>query len=126
MQTNRNFLDPISKNPHFRPILMEMGFDPEQFDFPYTFRYFYDKLFKLTPKSQEKYDNYLKMFKPTNDTKLICAQVRIGGHKDNQKFFPNRSDDFLFQPVSNAKKYFLYKKHLYCLKNNYADYLQRI
>lgn len=105
MQCNRNFLETIAKNPLFRPKLKEMGFDPDKFDIPYSFSYFYKKLFKLTPAFQEKHDNYLEKIKPTIDTKLICAQVRIGGHPDLQKQIPNRKKEVLFQPVTHSAKY---------------------
>lgn len=105
IQCNRNFFETIARNQYFRSHLMELGFDPKKFNMQYTFRYFYEKLFKLTPASQAKYEKYLKMAKPTIDTKMVCAQVRIGGHRDLQKELPTKGNDFLFQPVTNTHKY---------------------
>jgi hypothetical protein len=53
----------------------------------------------LTPKLQESYDKFIKQAKPDNQTKLICAQIRIGGVRPNVAFdqqFISRNNSKLF------------------------------
>ena len=104
LHSNRNYFETIAKNPLYTKKLVELGFDPDHLDLPYTFRTLYNRLFKLSPHMQRKYDEFLKIARPTPKTKLICAQIRIGSSQ-----FINSSDlridkDIYFQPVSNSKK----------------------
>ena len=104
LHSNRNYFETIAKNPLYTKRLVELGFDPDHLDLPYTFRTLYNKLFKLSPHVKRRYDEFLKIARPTSKTKLICAQIRIGSSQ-----FINSSDlridrDIYFQPVSNSKK----------------------
>lgn len=67
----------------------------------------FNKLFKLNFRIQPLFDIYLKKVKPRRSTKLICAQVRIGGKR------PNVNNDLVFAPRSYSKFYWDY------IKNNF-------
>ena len=60
----------------------------------------YKKLFKLKPHLQIKYEKFLKKAKPNNDTKLICAQIRLGNRMTKSGFidveFTNRNNTLLY------------------------------
>jgi hypothetical protein len=100
--TVRNNLDWIyafSFNKHLNHSIYEFGYKPSNFRLYYFFRKFYNNLFKLTPKLQESYDKFIKQAKPDNQTKLICAQIRIGGVRPNVAFdqqFISRNNSKLF------------------------------
>ena len=79
LQTNRNYFETVAKNPVYIDKLKSLGFDPDKFDLAYTFRLVYNRLFKLPPRLKQRFDEFIKKAKPTADTKLFCAQVRIGG-----------------------------------------------
>lgn len=99
--TNRNFLPAIARNKIYVKKLNDLGFNPSQLDLSNTFRLFYNRLFKLAPKLEAKYDAFSKRAKPTPTTKLICAQIRIGG-----KFYDRTLwKDVTFQTISNAQLY---------------------
>ena len=50
-KSNRNLAESIAKNKNLNIYkrVKELGFEPEKVDMPYSFRYFYNHLFKLTP-----------------------------------------------------------------------------
>jgi hypothetical protein len=103
-KSNRNLAESIAKNknPNIYNKVKMLGFEPEKFDLPYTFRYIYNHLFKLTPHLEKKYQEFLAKAKPTNDSVLICAQVRIGGYKH---FYYRNYFDLNSQKVENSKRY---------------------
>lgn len=74
------FSDAISENPYFKKTIQLLGYKQHEFQLPYLLRNWYKKLFKLNKRLQLKHDKFLKKMKPSKDTKLICAQVRMGDH----------------------------------------------
>lgn len=79
---------------------------PEEFRLYYFFRKLYGDMFKLTPKLQKRYDEFLHEAKPDNNTKLICAQIRIGGARPNVAFdvqFTQRNNSKLFWKFMREK-----------------------
>lgn len=102
LHTNRNYAEAIEKNKQFHDTLRAHGYDPERFDLSYSFREMYGRLFKLAPKLQTQYNEFMARARPNNNTKLICAQIRIGFIKHEiRKFYY----DSYFQSVSNAKRF---------------------
>ena len=113
MITVRNNLDWIyafSFNKYLNQSIHEFGYKPENFRLYYFFRKFYNDLFKLTPRLQNIYNKFLSEAKPDNETKLICAQIRIGGARPNvafdQQFMPRNSSklfwNFIREKFLNA------------------------
>lgn len=102
LHTNRNYAETIGKNPLYRRQLEMNGLDADRLDLPYTFERFYHRLFKLSPSQRVKFEQFRQRAKPTNQTTLICVQIRIGGskHELRRNYF-----DLLSQPVSNSKRY---------------------
>ena len=111
--TVRNNLDWIyafSFNKYLNQSIHEFGYKPENFRLYYFFRKFYNDLFKLTPRLQNIYNKFLSEAKPDNETKLICAQIRIGGARPNvafdQQFMPRNSSklfwNFIREKFLNA------------------------
>ena len=81
------FSDSFAKNPHLRQRLVELGYaNQSAFMIHRQLHKWYNELFRLTPLYQRKYDKLLRRAKPTNDTFLVCAQVRTGGSTAGHKF----------------------------------------
>lgn len=59
---------------------------PGEFHFSTVFYKWFNKLFKLHPSIQSKFNVYLIKAKLSRSTKLICTQVRIGGARPNVAF----------------------------------------
>ncbi len=92
LRTNREYLSELARNRLVRPRLIQLGFQPESFTFSKTIPSFYKKLFKLSPNLEPQLQEFLRRAKPNNQTKLVCMQIRVGGH-DMQTFTdPNRSN----------------------------------
>ena len=99
LRTNRNYLTSYSRNKYVKISLLSKGLDPKFLDIPFVMKKIYSDLFKLTPRLQLKYDEFLKRAKPSPKTILICAQVRIGGFLLNNNYdlkFINRNDSFVY------------------------------
>lgn len=58
--------------------MVKIGFTPENFTSIIAYNKWFNKLFKLNPAIEKKFNAYLKRAKPTPSTNLICAQIRIG------------------------------------------------
>lgn len=86
IRNNFDWLDSFSMNKHLEDKISNIGYLPEKFKLVYLFKEWYEKLFKLTPILQIKYNSFLNESKPSNLTKIICAQVRIGGKRPHVKF----------------------------------------
>lgn len=85
--TNLEWISAYAKNIYLNSSIMKIGFTRDTFHFSTVFNKLFNKIFKLSAKVQEKFDNYLKKAKPNISTsKLICAQVRIGGTRPNVEY----------------------------------------
>lgn len=74
-----------------------MGYKISEFRLEKVFKTWYKKLFKFTPELQEIYENSMKSFEKTNkDTKIICAQIRMGGNQLKDPTFKLPKDLTLF------------------------------
>lgn len=104
LKSNRNLAESISKtiHPNIRERVEKLGFDPKKLDMPYTFKHIYNFLFKLTPHLNKKYEIFLRKAKPSNESRLICAQIRIGKHRH---FYKRKYVDIYAQSESNAERY---------------------
>ncbi|CAF1015288.1 unnamed protein product [Brachionus calyciflorus] len=89
----------LAVNPIFKQKLIELGFSPRNFTYQILVKKAYNDLFKLSPSLQILNDNFLKDARPSNETKLISAQVRIGGARPNVPHdanFMSKDDSILF------------------------------
>ena len=117
-RNNNDWLENLSKNKIAKERLKRLGYDLNKFKIQYIFRIWYKKLFKLSPNLELKYKLFLKKAKLNNRSKLICAQVRIGGKREHVEY------DAPFTLDSNAKIYWNYIKSVF-MKNetNYKIFL---
>jgi hypothetical protein len=67
-------------------------------------------LFKFNTNLEEEYKKKLKILKPNRETKLICAQIRVGGERDdyNKREFMRKENvkqfwDFIRKNLTNDK-----------------------
>ena len=74
---------------------MDSGFlQPDILHFSRAFQKSFNKLFRLNPRVQAKFDVYLSKAKPKNTSKLICIQARMHGQRPYAKNDSNLTDDF--------------------------------
>jgi hypothetical protein len=58
--------------------LRQLGLDPLSIRTNGLMKFVYESLFELSPKLQAKYNEFMRYAKPSRDSYLICAQVRLG------------------------------------------------
>jgi hypothetical protein len=78
IRNNLEWIEPLSKNEIYKEKIKELGYTERNFKIQFLFKNWYSEIFKLNKRLNEKYLKFLKKAKPSNKTKLICAQVRIG------------------------------------------------
>ncbi len=101
---NVNWIDAFSRNTFLNQTILDLGYDSQSFKYNNLFRKFYNDFFKLVPSLQKRYEEFLQEAKPDNETKLICAQVRIGGAR------PDVPYDKQFTVRNNSKLYWNFIK----------------
>ena len=78
---NNDWLTYFSQNPKFKARIEKLGYYAEKFKLIYLFKEWYNKIFKLSPDYQAKFDLLKEKAGLAQGTQLICAQIRIGGAK---------------------------------------------
>ena len=78
IRNNLEWIEPLSKNKFYKEKIKELGYTERNFKIQFLFKNWYSEIFKLNKRLNEKYLKFLKKAKPSNKTKLICAQVRVG------------------------------------------------
>jgi hypothetical protein len=78
IRNNLEWIEPLSKNKIYKEKIKELGYTERNFKIQFLFKNWYSEIFKLNKRLNEKYLKFLKKAKPSNTTKLICAQVRVG------------------------------------------------
>jgi hypothetical protein len=58
--------------------LRQLGLDPLSIRTNGLMKFVYESLFELSPKLHAKYNEFMRYAKPSRDSYLICAQVRLG------------------------------------------------
>ena len=104
LRTNLDWILPLSKNKNLHSTIIRLGYEPSKFRIQFLFKKWYRKLFKLNRRLEIKYLQFLHRIK---NTKLICAQVRIGGAREFV------SHDAVFTLRNNSKLYWNY------IRNNF-------
>ena len=110
IKANNDWLEPLSKNKIASQRLKKLGYDINKFKIQFMFKKWYNTLFKLSESLEAKYENFIKIAK-LNHSKLICAQIRIGGRRKHVAF------DAFFTKIENTKYYWDYIRS-YFIKND--------
>lgn len=120
VRTGLNLVKHLTINEAHHEKIEALGYSVKNFSIEYLLHTWYKKLFKFNSYLEIKYQKLLKASKPTKNTKVICAQLRIGSSTDfqftsrnssryywdtiKQKFLTNITDYKLFitTDVSNV------------------------
>jgi hypothetical protein len=81
VKSNVNLMGFILTNDQYKQRLEALGLAMVTHDSSYSklFSEIYKSLFKMTPRIQRQFDNFMQKAKQNAKTTLICAQVRLGG-----------------------------------------------
>jgi len=90
VRTGLNLIRHLTLNPEHHTKIKSLGYSVDTFNLENVFYDWYKKLFKFKAHLEPIYQNMLKISKPTNQTKLICAQIRVGGGFDSQFMDPKQ------------------------------------
>jgi len=94
IKNNLDWIEPISTNKIYKKKLNDLGYNVTDFRIQFLFKDWYSKMFKLNERLNAKYLKFLKKAKPTPNTKLICAQVRVGGDGDAVFMDKNKTNTY--------------------------------
>ena len=86
IRTGLNLVNSLAANPLLEDSISSLGYNVSQFKLHYLLHDFYDKLFKLDDRLERLYESYKRKLKPNPTTKLVCAQIRIGGGDNDDRF----------------------------------------
>ena len=87
LKANQDWLSYFSRNSNYHEKILNLGFNStEHFQLHNVFYKFYHRLFKLTPRLEEKYEKIKRDAQLTPHTQIYCAQVRIGGARPHVKY----------------------------------------
>lgn len=75
--TNMQLIQHLTINKKHHKRIRELGYSIDNFNIEYLIDKWYEKLFKFSVQLHADYEKYLKILKPSVETKLICAQIRI-------------------------------------------------
>ena len=116
IRNNQNWLKSFSINPTISHSINQLGYSQSEFRTHFLMREWYTALFKLKPNLTKRYEDFLKLAKPNSETKLICAQIRLGG--SNRK---NHASDWKFNERNVTKLVweFIRKTFLSKVSSNY-------
>ncbi|RNA04492.1 hypothetical protein BpHYR1_021587, partial [Brachionus plicatilis] len=109
------FSDPIAENVFLKSKVEKLGYNQSRFKIVYQFHNWYKELFQLNAEMQKKYEIFTKKIKPDRDTKLICAQIRMGdpgsqselSKKVSFEFWNFIQNNFLIND-NNSSRYVIY------------------
>jgi len=94
VSTGMNLVKHLAFNKNHHERLNELGFSNENFNLENNLNDWYHTLFKWSKPLEIKFNEMIKLTKPNNETKLICAQIRIGDnnglqftHRNNTKHY---------------------------------------
>ena len=120
IRNNQNWLKSFSINPTISHSINQLGYSQSEFRTHFLMREWYTALFKLKPNLTKRYEDFLKLAKPNSETKLICAQIRLGG--SNRK---NHASDWKFNERNVTKLVweFIRKTFLSKVSHNYKIFV---
>jgi len=94
VRTGYDLLRNLANNPKHHAKIKSLGYSIDTFNIESLFYVWFRKLFKFKPYLESTFQEMLKKLKPNSKTKLICAQIRIGGNKDKQFVYPSQVELF--------------------------------
>ena len=113
--TGMNLVKHLAFNKNHHKRLNELGFSIENFNLENNFYKWYHTLFKWNKQLEHSFNEMINLTKPNKETKLICAQIRIGDnnglqftHKNNTKQYWNLIKKKFLTDKSIAKNYKLF------------------
>lgn len=109
LRTGLDLIKLLTDNRNHHDKIQQLGYMVQNFNFEHVFYDWFHKLFKLNEYLDNKLKDLIKISRPRTETKLICAQIRIGGGKD-----------FDFFPLNNTKLYWNFIREKFLL--NIKDY----
>ena len=87
LSVNHDWLSYFSNNKNMQAQVLSSGFNSsEKFKLVYVFKDWYNKLFKLSPTFEKKYELILQNASLASKTQIYCAQIRIGGKRPNVNY----------------------------------------
>jgi len=90
-----NLINHLTINPahHFK-IKSQLGYSLDEFKIEYLIHKWFNLLFKFSDQLKIKFEKKLKLLKPHQSTRLICAQIRIGGEYGLSFMLHNQTNIF--------------------------------
>lgn len=95
-----NLIRHLTLNINHLEKIKSLGYSVNNFNIENMFYDFYKRMFKFNKKLDSLFKKTIKKAKPNKNSKLICAQIRIGGNGDLQ-----------FTAKENSKKYWQFIKN---------------
>lgn len=89
-----NLVKHLTLNKLHHEKILQLGYKIEDFNLEKQLYGWYKKLFKFNSYLDIKYANILKTAKPNSDTKVICAQIRIGSETDFLFTYRNSTQNY--------------------------------
>ena len=101
LKANLDYIQPLLENFEMKQKLLSLSLSDNLkiFKMATIFRTIYNRLFKFKPELERKFENFKRKAKPNEQTKLFCAQVRIGGQSScvyDDRIFASRNSSKLF------------------------------
>ena len=117
LKINQEWLTFFSRNIYFQSQILKLGFNStKEFEFHHIFHQFYQRLFKLAPSLENKYQKMKSNLNLNNRTQIYCAQIRIGGKLSNGKL------DKVINEMNSTKLFWSFIREKFINKEVNADW----
>jgi hypothetical protein len=118
--TGTMFMNAFANNPFLKDRIKELGYkELPKFKLQYVFHDWYNKLFKLKKETAAKYELMRqKVKKHIPGSKLICAQVRLGGVT-----LGNKIDNVISKSNQTSQMFWKFMSNTFLSKLNDSNYM---
>ena len=143
-QINMQLIKHLTINSKHHKRIQQLGYLVNEFNLEMLIYKWFNKLFKLNAQLETEYESLIKNLKPTSESKLICAQIRIFNYKESSmvklfwkfiqnNFIKNNEQNYKIF-VTSDKAYIIDEsikvfgaEHAFGLKNNsfHINYIQK-
>lgn len=144
-QINMQLIKHLTINSKHHKRIKQLGYLVNEFNLEMLIYKWFNKLFKLNAQLEAEYESLIKKLKPTSESKLICAQIRIFNYKESSmvklfwkfiknNFIKNNEENYYKIFVTSDKAYVIDEsvkifgaEHVFGLKNNsfHINYIQK-